>query len=452
MPAPANYILFTGVGDGVTDDSTAFQAAINTAAALPGGGVVFVTPPAVAYVIDNIVLKSAVDIIGGSMRQTVFLAKSGSTNSMFVLDVGHVINCRYENFVCNPNGNANQSCFMLQATSGGTGDGGMWYSIFKNLFINAFDGYGIWFRGGPNGFNIPHQFITIDSCIIWHQNTTYSRSVLMTGQVGQVKIQGVCDFSGTGGTFVGYGCELSAEYVNTGAPAGQQHGGVLVGGTPVGGSNTPYNITFDTVTIQNCLTAIYTSNPTDVTIANCYFENVAQVIVAEAVTNGMNVRSCHFTNCGAFSGAGFILKMADQSCGSITACDVVGCDRFIANGSGNGGGQVYSAYNFMWNAPTNLDTNRTINVGGPTAAVGFFFQCYLNNTTAVTSITSLHTVGDKISFVNNNGGPSTTFTAGNNIKLGRWSTLTLGNLDTALFELSDITGGWQLVGTTGTLS
>lgn len=526
----ANYIVFTGVGDGVTDDSAAFQAAINTAAAQPFGGTVFVTPPSVAYVIDNIVLKNQVDIIGGSMRQTQFQAKPGSNNSVFVLDTGHVINCRYENFLVNAaptisftasgsgtnltisgvsantltvgvggcdvqgtgipintylvsqtsgttggagvyvtnnattasaaacTGIPRQHCFNLVATIGGSGDGGMWYSIFKNVFVANFGGYAWWFRGGPNSFVQPHQFITLDSCIAIRPHTWYSRCVLMTGQCGQFKFQGVCDFDGGWVAPEGFNIEMGAEFV-----FGSLVGGPLIGGTsaagggpnngtPVNGPRVPYNIAFHGVTSQNALTALFTYNTFDIIVDSCYFEDVAQVIVTSVAVNTGIINS-HFTNCGVLSGAGFIISMCNGSYGTAIGNDVGSvADRFIANGSGNGSGMIYSAGNIMSSAPTNLDSNFTRAVNGPAAALQFAFLAYINTTTAITSITSFHSVGAKISLVNNQGGPSATITAGNNIKLGHWSSLSLGNFDTALFELSEIAGGWQLLSTTGTLS
>jgi hypothetical protein len=446
----ANYVQFVGSGNGSTNDSTAFQNTLNAVAAQPNGGAVFVPPCSVSYIVDNISLPSEVSIIGGDLRAVQFKALSGSTNNMFVMPAGHVINCRYENFTCNANGNANQNCFMLQAVQVGA-DGGMWYSIFKNILVNGFSGYGFWFRGGTNGFLAPHQFITFDSVTVIRANNKYSRSVLLTGQSGQFKFQGICDLDGAGVPNSGYNIELGPEFFNSGAPAGQQSGGQLVGGSAIG-SNTPYNIIFHGITSQTALTAIYTCNTINVIVDSCY-EGVAQVIVGNSVTYNLAVINCHFTNCGQLSGAGFILRMANGSSGSIVGCDsLTKPDRFISNGSGNGGGQVYSRYNNMANGTANLDANMTQSVGGPTAAVKFQFQVYINNSTAITSITSQHTVGDRVSFVNQQGGLSASFTAGNNIKLGRWSTLTLGNLDTAFFELSDIAGGWQLLGTTGTLS
>lgn len=456
MSQLANYVNFVGVGDGITDDSAAFQAAINTAAALPNGGTVFVPPPSVAYVIDNIVLKSQVDIVGSSMRATQFLAKSGSTNSVFVLDAGHVINCRYQNFFVNANGNANQHCFHLQATSGSSGDGGLWWAIFKNVYVNNFGGYAWWLRGGPNSFTTPHQWITFDSCIGIRANNTFSRCMLMTGQVGQVTFQGECDFDCIASTLTGVAIELGSETFNSGAPAGQQLGGPLVGGAvSYAGPRTPYNIIFRNLTIQDALMGIYTFNTFNVIVEACYVENVAQCITGSVAVN-LAVLNCHFTNSGILSGSGYIFSGTNGTSGSIVGCDYGGPDRFISNGSGNGGGQIYTRNNVSFSPASNLDANVTKAVNGFTAStvqLGYAFQAFINTTDVITTIASNHSVGARVSFVNNQGGPSGVMSAtGGNIKLGTKTTLTLGNLDTAFFELSEITGGWQLLGTTGALS
>lgn len=633
MSQLANYVNFVGVGDGVTDDSAALQTAINTAAAQPFGGVVFVPPCSVGYVIDNIVLKNFVDIIGGGMRQTAFMAKPGSANSVFVLDTGHVLNCRYQNFVvyASPNsfftatgsgtnltvsgvsgspimpgtqgidigvvagipantyivsqtsgttggagvyvtnqattisagacvGISRQHCFNLQATIGGSGDGGLWYSIFKNVFVSGFGGYAWWLRAGPNSFIQPHQFVTFDSCIASRANSNYSRCILLTGQCGQIKFQGVCDFDGSGAQ-TGTNIELGAEFVN-----GSLIGGALVGGSAVNGPRTPYNIVFHGVTSQAALTAIYTYNTNDVVIDSCYFEAVAQVIVGSVAYNTLIINS-HFTNCGilptvsalatpvnsAFStattggslaagtysyrvaatnsfgatlastetsqvvpagtstntvtvnwgavtgatgykvygrtsgieqlitsvgavttytdtgsiapvglppvvnsttgGTGFCISMTNGSYATATGNDAYSPDRFIDNASN---GLVYSRGNLMASLPAYLDRNfsRPVNSFNNSALdVRYATMCYINFNTTITTINSFHSVGARVSFVNNQGGASVVMTSvGGNITLGSKTNLTLGNLDTALFELSDITGGWQYLGGTGTLS
>lgn len=526
-----NYIIFNPADNGVTDNSATLQTAIDTAWAQPFGGTVYGAPSSAGYVIDNITLRNQVDLLGGGMRETQFLAKPGSTNPVFKMDTGHVINCRYENFMVSaapavsftatgsgtnftisaPSANnltvgvggsevqgvgipintylvsqtsgttggagvyvtnnattasaaactgvQRQHCFSLAAVIGGSGDGGMWYSIFKNVFVNQFGGYGWWFRGGPNSFVQPHQFITLDSCIAIRPSpgSYYSRCVLLTGQCGQFKFQGECDFDGLETSPHGFNIEMGAEFV-----FGSLIGGPLIGGTaaagggpnlgtPVNGPRTPYNIIFHGITSQNALTAIYTYNTFDIVIDSCYFEDVAQVIVTSVAFNTAIINN-HFTNSGIFAGAGFIINMTNGSWGTAIGNDANAPDRFIANGSGNGSGLIWSQGNTMVSPPTNLDSNMTWAVNGPTVDLRFAFQAYINTTTPITSITSNHSVGDRISFVNNQGGPSATITAGNNIKLGHWTTLTLGNFDTALFELSEIAAGWQLIGTTGTLS
>lgn len=632
-----NYIIFNPADNGVTDNSAALQTAIDTAWAQPFGGTVYCAPCSVGYVIDNINLRNQVDVLGGGMRETAFLAKPGSTNPVFVLDTGHVINTRYENFIVSASpqssftatgsgtnltisgvsgvitlgsvgtdvigvgvpintyivsqtsgtpggagvyvtnnattasaaactGISRQHCFALAAVLGGNSDAGLWYTIFKNIGIVNFGGYSWWLRGGPNSFVQPHQFITFDTCIAIRPNNYYSRCVLMTGQCGQIKFQGICDFDGLNVATNGFNIEMGAEFVS-----GSLIGGPLVGattaagggngtGTAVNGPRTPYNIIFHGVTSQNALTAIFTYNTFNVVIDSCYFEDVAQVIVASVAYNTSIINN-HFANSGilptattpvnsAFStattggslaagtyyyrvsatnangetlasaetsqvvpagtstntvtvnwgavtgatgykvygrttgaelliasvgavttyvdtgsitpagalptvstsGIGFIISMTNGSYGNVIGSDYGSPDRFIANGAGNGSGQLFTQGNLTAGTPGNLDSNVSWAVNGPIAALRYAQQCYINAATTITSFTSYHTVGTRVSFVNDQGGASVAFTSGNNIKLGHWTTLTLGNFDTALFELSDAAAGWQLIGTTGTLS
>lgn len=71
---------FGAVGDGSTNDSTAFQAAIN-AVNTAGGGIVFV--PHGTYIVENIQIKNLVWIVGESTQGTRVKLKASSTSDLF---------------------------------------------------------------------------------------------------------------------------------------------------------------------------------------------------------------------------------------------------------------------------------------------------------------------------------------------------------------------------------
>jgi hypothetical protein len=452
----ANYIQFIGTGNGSTDDSSAFQAALNTASAQPNGGTVFVPPCSASYILDNISLPSQVSIIGGDVRSVVFKAKSGSTNNMFVIPAGHVVNCRYENFTVNDNGNANQNCFMLQAVQRGT-DGGMWWCTFRNLLIGNFSGYAMWFRGGPSGFVIPHQFIEIDHCIITRANGTYPRDLLLTGQCGQFEIHGGTNFDGnTTGT--GTNIELGAEFFNSSAPAGQQYGGQSVGGSAVG-SNCPYNIQFNMMTSQQTAKAVYIYNSVNIKFHQCYFENCYYSVTVVGASFNVICDSCHFTNAGADGASGgYCLSVQSSSFASLINCDFTGSyDYAVKNTTDTWG--TFMKNNTYVSPPNVRFTSNYEGIINPSTTIStrYFSNVQLNSAgVTVTTITSLLGPGDPIEFflpAANAAGGTIVFNTSGNILLGHYTTaLTLSGNDVATFEWSDDAQKVTLRSTTGALS
>lgn len=74
--APVNVQDFGAVGDGVTDDTAAFLAAV---AATPDGGVLYLPPNATYLIAQTIVLTKPIVIRGGAKENTTLLFKSSGT-------------------------------------------------------------------------------------------------------------------------------------------------------------------------------------------------------------------------------------------------------------------------------------------------------------------------------------------------------------------------------------
>ena len=90
---------FGAVGDGVTDDAAAIQAAIDAASTAGGGSVFF--PSGVHNVESTINLASRVDLIGaGAGRSTIYSAVVGQVNTVFGDEIDRVLisGLRFENF------------------------------------------------------------------------------------------------------------------------------------------------------------------------------------------------------------------------------------------------------------------------------------------------------------------------------------------------------------------
>lgn len=74
---------YGAVGDGVADDTTAVQAAIDAVEAAGGGFVYF---PAGTYLLGQITLKHLVFIIGAGAQVTILKAKNGLNDHLFISD------------------------------------------------------------------------------------------------------------------------------------------------------------------------------------------------------------------------------------------------------------------------------------------------------------------------------------------------------------------------------
>jgi polygalacturonase len=72
---------YGAVGDGITDDTIAIQAALD-AAATAGGGVVYL--PAATYVVSNLTLDTNVTLCGAGWA-TVLQAKAGTNGYLIIV-------------------------------------------------------------------------------------------------------------------------------------------------------------------------------------------------------------------------------------------------------------------------------------------------------------------------------------------------------------------------------
>jgi hypothetical protein len=75
-----DVMRYGATGDGVTDDSTGIQAAIDAAEAA-GGGIVYL--PTGTYIAENLTLKTTVHLLGAGIEATVVKLKAGSTDPVF---------------------------------------------------------------------------------------------------------------------------------------------------------------------------------------------------------------------------------------------------------------------------------------------------------------------------------------------------------------------------------
>ena len=427
---------------GTSDYSAIFQTAIDFCAV---NDCSLYVPPG-AYTLDNITLRSGVSIVGDNMRSVTFLALSGSTNPMFKLPTGPLVNCTYKGFRINgAGGGAGQNAFYFycQAQATAPFHGGLWFFAMQDIEIFGFDGHAIWFRGGADGVLLPVQFGTMDRVFITRANNSTSRCVLMTGQVNQISVNGGQWDGQNIGT--GTSVEISREYTN-----GSVIGGASVGGTP--GTQYPENIKFNVLTSQEGERAIDIERGGDTSIDTCWFENLYRPIRTSASSVGVSVVNCHFANAGSDgAGGGYLIRGDVSTKGRARNNNVVGSVDKLYYGDQHSGWDMAHAFTGtnVFTAPyTGL--SRAFSISSNTLTSRSCYQVHLNSAALIKTISSTLLPGERFSITANADG--ITFDATGNLYVGRWSLLTLNNKDTATFERNDAFNRWLLVGTTGVLS
>jgi hypothetical protein len=215
---PENY---GAKGDGVTDDTEAFEKCSKAikAAHSGKGGTMFLR--AVTYILDNFIWENKITIEGSGQQATTLKAKAGSTNPVIRIGAGKVEG-GWRNLQVASNGNAGQHGFQLHAVENETG-GGVWNSDFTNVQVGSFSGCQMWFQGGAIGAGEPHQNVTFHNVYLRRPDTgtgaTTSRGFKATGQCAKFYFDTDCVIQGITnlgeGKAVGTNIELSREFLQT---------------------------------------------------------------------------------------------------------------------------------------------------------------------------------------------------------------------------------------------
>lgn len=211
-------------GDGVTDDTAAFQAcaaAIKETFTGRGGGTMRLS--AKKYVVDGYIWENGISHQGRG-GQTVLAAVAGSANpGQIMIPAGEHVNGNWENIVFLPAGNENQDGFYLYGREKEGKGGGITGATFKNCSFGV-GGAGqawlrnaMWLRGGSTNNNNPIQFINFLHCTWYRENTgataTTSRCLKCTGQVEKLTFDVSCVLDGrVAAEHVGTNVEVAREF------------------------------------------------------------------------------------------------------------------------------------------------------------------------------------------------------------------------------------------------
>lgn len=174
---------FGAVGDGVTDDSAAIQAAISAASAAAssaefasaGRGIVYL--PTGSYAVTNLLMKSNVNIIGAGYRTTALIA---TADTGYVLDVSglsnavRMANVSIQGITIGPTSIASGGLAADRPTCGGINLSYSQWCSLRDVFIHNLAGTGV---------NLTSTFDLVTHGVhLLHTGTDYTTpALLMTG-------------------------------------------------------------------------------------------------------------------------------------------------------------------------------------------------------------------------------------------------------------------------------
>jgi len=250
---------FGAKGDGVSDDTTAFQNTIDYASA--NNKTICLLNK--TYALTGFTFKSNISIISNEYATLKILT---SDNESFIkFNSGAVTNLNYsaclkDVFIsCNSN-NTSQKIIDVTAikSANGTG-GGLWHFTFENVRIQTVSNeqIGIYFNADDNvqGVDVANQYINFKNVNIY-KNSDTACCIKFVGQIGQTKFDS-CEINGTASSVGGWLIEFESLQSN---------------------DNAFMPITFDNCTFQTCDKGIYAKNAHAI-FNNCHVENITNQFV-----------------------------------------------------------------------------------------------------------------------------------------------------------------------------
>ena len=319
---------FGALGDGRTDDTEAIQRTID-AVSREQSGAVFVPPG--RYRIRSLTMRHGVAIQGVGAKASMLEALPSDAPALISLDDGPVqfADLRALRLVGGRAGQAiNPGQWAVHYEARPIDEppfhGGAWFTSFDTVYVTDFDN-GLWFEAGASGYLLPHQFNRLNNVIVTINATPAGRALLCHGQCNQFDYT-ACVFDRRSWS-EGINIEL---------------------GSGMPDANTPKLHHLNLVTAQRATTALAIRGAHNVTVENCWFENLHQAIDASGEAEGLLITRCRFANA---AGDGFCARFGPRAHGAFTDNLVAGAvHRMLVNDSRIGveahGNRLY------WNDPS----------------------------------------------------------------------------------------------------
>ncbi|MBN1618321.1 hypothetical protein JW887_03195 [Candidatus Dojkabacteria bacterium] len=449
-------VLFFGAFGKTQDYTSAFQNAIDYASlnALNDpelkGSVVYI--PNGNYRINQLLLKNGISILGESITKTFIQSTViHNVDYMFKIEVGPVF-LNLSNFSVFGRNETNAGCFLFEAQPLSTDPyhGGLWNSKINDIKISGFKGHGIYLKGSGNSAsgngNLPNQFNIFENVRV-SKASDYSNALKMEGQNGQISFIN-CTFDGF--TYTENDVLTYSKGHNINIKNKLQF--------------TSAVISFINCTCQSANYGFYIEWAENITIDNCWFENLGVAItvksnysdaVNEQPSKGVTITNNRFANASGFGSLIATNNIKTGQCISVSKSYVSVLNNYSV--VTNPDSQDYSAGNLFL-----LATNNNL-MGGITISGNTFQVNKLGKTTGVMQVIAVsnNTIdcsGNKLLFVSGStsivktikssinageyltiraNGSSVTFDNTNNIFLTLKSSLTLNNGEIATFVKID---------------
>ena len=392
------------------------------------------------YTVKQITLRRALKIIGmgasgGTNNITCTSAvpcngttlQSVSGNSpIFVLPQSNnfpVTNVLLSGFrLIGSQGNASEDGFFLDTSS--TTNSGLWYSAFRDIYMEGFAGVALHIRGNNGNFSSLTQWVQFDNVFVF-RTAGGGNALRLEGSTFELRFTN-CEFDG----------QAIGDGIN-----------IYIGGLAGGIGGYPLSIVFEGLVSQSAALAVHIDGGANLTFYGSHHEKLSSAYQItddfNIWTKGVTISDSYFAgNVGMNGGSGYLLSIATTLATGITFAHnrILGNPDVVVQGT-NLASVSYqdNLYGGTSSVPptsgitTQLAPASTINIQGAHSIA-------LNSSsTPITTIQSSLGPGEMVTFFTFMG--PATFAAGGNINLMGSPTVTVDGSIT--FVRNDLTGSLQ---------
>jgi len=318
-------------------------------------------------------------------------------------------------------GNTSEDGFFLDTSS--SVSSGLWYSSFKDIYIDGFAGVALHIRGPNNGWGSLTQWVVFTDVIVI-RNPGGGNALRMEGGVFELRFEN---------------CQLDGRAPGDGT-------NIYVGGS-TGMTGFPVSIMFEGLVSQLAAIAVQIDGAENITFHGSHHEQLwgaYQVNNTHNIwTQGLVIEDSLFTsNVGVNNGSGFLLNVTTTLAGGITFThnQVWGSPDFVVNAMNL---SSISYQDNWWIGGTNVAPTSGITSFIPPAPTinirGAHSVGLSSSTTPITTIQSSLGPGEMVTLFASQG--PFTFSSGGNINLMGAGSVTVNGSIT--FIRNDLTQGLQ---------